>query len=71
MSKKAQRALNQTQRKTWGCLNPITRRPENPKAYNRKKVRIGDDNYSPVEPFSMHKIINSISNKNRLNLFFT
>jgi hypothetical protein len=64
LSKKARKAMNLAQRKTWGCLNPITRRPENPKAYNRKKVRKGDDNYSPIEPFSISLFLY----ENRLNL---
>ena len=36
-SKSARKAANSAQRKTWGALNPITRVPPNPKAYNRKK----------------------------------
>lgn len=39
MSKKQQRALNRQKRGGWGALNPVTRRPENPKAYKRKKYR--------------------------------
>lgn len=39
LSKKQQRALNQARRGSWHGLNPVTRRPENPKAYNRKKAR--------------------------------
>ena len=37
LSKKEQQQFNQRQRKTWGVLNPVTRKPQNPKAYNRKK----------------------------------
>lgn len=36
--KKARRAFAATQRGNWGGLNPVTRKPENPKAYNRKKA---------------------------------
>ena len=36
LSKKAQRAVNNARRRTWQ-LNPTTRRPPNPRAYNRKK----------------------------------
>lgn len=39
MSKKQKRALNASRRGTWGALNPVTRKPANPKAYNRKKAR--------------------------------
>lgn len=40
MSKKARRALYQQRRGSWGVINPCTRKPENPKAYRRKKVRL-------------------------------
>jgi len=36
-SKKKQQELNTEKRKTWGDLNPVTRKPPNPKAYNRRK----------------------------------
>ena len=39
LSKKEQRKLNQAKRQTWGTLNPVTRKPENSKAYNRKKAQ--------------------------------
>ena len=39
LSKKKQKELNAQKRNTWGSLNPVTRRPENPKAYNRQKTR--------------------------------
>lgn len=39
LSKKKQRELNNAKRSTWGALNPVTRKSENPKAYNRKKAR--------------------------------
>ncbi|MBQ8780738.1 MAG: hypothetical protein IJZ72_03595 [Oscillospiraceae bacterium] len=39
MSKKQQREYNKKQRKDWGGLSPVTRRPENPKAYNRAKAK--------------------------------
>ena len=51
-SKKAQRSQNLKQRRTWGALRPVTRKPESPKAYHRKKVQHGDDFFHlPVEPF--------------------
>jgi len=43
LSKKQQRQLNNQKRKTWGELNPVTRRSDNPKAYNRKKTRNWSD----------------------------
>lgn len=39
LSKKKQRELNRRKRGTWGELSPVTRKPENPKAYNRRKAR--------------------------------
>ena len=37
LSKKEKRKINQARRQTWGELNPVTRKPENSKAYNRRK----------------------------------
>jgi hypothetical protein len=37
LSKKEKRKLDLSKRQTWGELNPVTRKPENSKAYNRKK----------------------------------
>jgi len=37
LSKKEKRKLDNARRQTWGALNPITRKPENIKVYNRKK----------------------------------
>lgn len=39
LSKKQQRAQNAQKRATWGELNPVTRKPENSKAYNRAKAQ--------------------------------
>lgn len=39
LSKKKQRALNAMKRGSWGGLDPVTRRPENPKAYNRNRAQ--------------------------------
>lgn len=43
LSKKKQRELNKKSRSDWGSLNPVTRKPPNPKAYDRKKTRNWDD----------------------------
>ena len=37
LSKKEKRKLDLAKRQTWGELNPVTRKPENSRAYNRKK----------------------------------
>ena len=39
LSKKEKRRLDSQQRTTWGCVSPVTRKPENSKAYNRNKAR--------------------------------
>ena len=46
LQKKKQRELSLGQRGSWGALNPVTRKPANPKAYNRKRAdRRDDDSY--------------------------
>lgn len=42
LSKKKRRELDRQRRGTWQGLNPVTRRPDNPKAYKRKKPRAED-----------------------------
>ena len=37
LSKKEKRKIDQARRQTWGELNPVTRKPTNSKAYNRRK----------------------------------
>ena len=39
LSKKEKRKIDMARRQTWGELNPVTRKPENSKAYNRNKTR--------------------------------
>ena len=39
MSKKQQRAENLKRRNGWGTLNPITRKPPVPNAYDRNKMK--------------------------------
>ena len=39
LSKKEKRKRDLAKRNTWGALNPVTRKPENSKAYNRSKAR--------------------------------
>ncbi len=38
LSKKKKRELDAGKRTAW-AINPVTRKPENPKAYNRKKAQ--------------------------------
>lgn len=37
MSKRERRAMDASRRTTWDNVNPVTRKTENKKAYNRKK----------------------------------
>lgn len=39
LSKRKQRELDRKKRGSWGEVNPVTRKPENPRAYNRRKAR--------------------------------
>lgn len=39
LSKKEKRRIDQSRRQTWGGLNPVTRKPENSRAYNRRKAQ--------------------------------
>lgn len=47
LSKKKQRELNAARRGTW-VLNPVTCKPANPKAYNRKAARNWEDDSNSV-----------------------
>ena len=48
LSKKKKRELDAKRRGSWGGVSPVTRKPANPKAYNRAKARkwIHDDSHS-------------------------
>lgn len=39
MNKKQKREFYSMRRSTWGELNPVTRKPKNPKAYDRAKEK--------------------------------
>ena len=39
LSKKEKRKIDVAKRNTWGELNPVTRKPENSKAYNRTRTQ--------------------------------
>ena len=42
MSKKQKREFYSMRRNTWGELSPVTRKPKNPKAYDRAKSKRED-----------------------------
>lgn len=39
LSKKEKRKLDLAKRQTWNSLNPVTRKPQNCRAYNRKRAQ--------------------------------
>lgn len=39
LSKKEKRKLDSARRGTWGEISPVTRKPQNSKAYNRKRTQ--------------------------------
>ena len=47
LSKKKKRELDAGRRTVW-AISPVTRRPENPKAYNRKKAQKREDDSASV-----------------------
>jgi hypothetical protein len=55
LSKKKRRELTARKRGNWGGLSPVTRRPENPKAYNRRKARKWSDD-SMTAPFDLIRL---------------
>ena len=44
-SKKERRLLAAKQRGSWNGINPVTRKPQNSKAYNRAKARKWSDKF--------------------------
>jgi len=44
-SKKEQKKHHAQMRRTWGGINPVTKKPPNPKAYRRKKQTGLDEVY--------------------------
>lgn len=51
LSKRKKRELLAQKRRTWGGLNPVTRKPENPKAYKRIKARKWGEDATTDVPF--------------------
>lgn len=51
LSKKEKRKIDSCRRKTWGNLNPVTRKPVNSKAYNRKKNQYWKDKSYSTDSF--------------------
>lgn len=51
LSKKKKKERNAEKRNTW-TISPVTRRPENPKAYSRKKAQNWKDDLSDSVSYS-------------------
>ena len=51
LSKKKKKELDSARRGTWYGINPVTRKPENSRAYNRKKTRTWSDDSWAVSSF--------------------
>ena len=51
LSKKEKRRIDNRKRKTWGDLNPVTRKPTNSKVYNRKKNQYWKDELHSTDSF--------------------
>lgn len=68
LSKKEKRKIDQARRQTWGELNPVTRKPENSKAYKRSKARNWTRDHH--ETSSGHVIYFSASIRSRKSVSF-
>ena len=53
LSKKKKREQDSKRRSIW-TISPVTRRPENPKAYKRKKTQ---DRYEDADPEFLYKFM--------------
>ena len=67
LSKKEKRKMDLAKRQTWGELNPVIRKPENSKAYNRRKAQDWKREQPPMKScvfcFSEDVIANDYGNK--------
>ena len=57
LSKKEKRKIDLAKRQTWGELNPVTRKPENSKAYNRKRTQDWKKEFPELRPFAYQPIL--------------
>lgn len=51
LSKKKRKELDAMKRSVW-AINPVTRKPENPKAYNRRKA-LREERYPDAVSFAL------------------
>lgn len=55
LSKKEKRKLDAAKRNTWGDLSPVTRKPQNSKAYNRRKAQSWKKDFPTSVPFVLRQ----------------
>ena len=64
LSKKEKRKVDAAKRNTWGELNPVSRKPQNSKAYNRNKtrnwMRDGHETNSGTSYYWLQQLINRV-----------
>ena len=53
LSKKEKRKADLARRQTWGELNPVTRKPMNSKAYNRKRTQAWKKELPDLRPLCL------------------
>lgn len=51
LSKKTQQEINKSHRKSWGNIDPVTKRPANSKAYNLQKTQAWKDDFPRLSFF--------------------
>ena len=71
LSKKKQRELNARKRRDWNGINPVTRKTENSKVYNRKKAQKRFDFDSvPFCFISLNRLFRRLFLQNVQGVFF-
>ena len=51
LSKKEKRKMDLAKRQTWGAFDPVTRKSQNSKAYNRKRTQEWKTELPDLRPF--------------------
>ena len=67
-SKQKQKEFNAKQRRDWGSLNPITRKTDNAKVYNRKKSKQRWSEHEPCLDFLIYFHEATHSTASQINL---
>ena len=52
LSKKEKRKMDLAKRQTWGAFDPVTRKPQNSTAYNRKRTQEWKKELPNLRPFN-------------------